>query len=77
MKYTCKDGLSCTMYVTNEHIVHQFMLLFSFCIGQSDYRRIPQDTTGYRRIPKMLYFISFHSIKSSIYFDLVTFYFEI
>ena len=28
---------------------------------------LPQDTTGYRRIPKMLYFISFHSIKSSIY----------
>ena len=30
MKYTCKDGLSCTVYVTNEHIVHQFMLLIFF-----------------------------------------------
>ena len=27
-KFTCKDGLSCTVYVTNERIVHQFMLLF-------------------------------------------------
>ena len=35
MKYTCKDGLSCTVYVTNEHIVHQFMLLFSFCIDHT------------------------------------------
>ena len=30
MKYTCKDGLSCTVYVTNEHIAHQFMLLIFF-----------------------------------------------
>ena len=35
MKYTCKDGLSCTVYVTNEHIVHQFMLLFFFCIDHT------------------------------------------
>ena len=28
MKYTCNDRLSCTVYVTNEQIVHQFMLLF-------------------------------------------------
>ena len=28
MKYTCKDGLSCIVYVSNGHIVHQFMLLF-------------------------------------------------
>ena len=27
MKYTCKDRLSCTVYVTNEHIVHQLILL--------------------------------------------------
>ena len=27
VKYTCRDGLSCTVYVTNKHIVHQFMLL--------------------------------------------------
>ena len=33
MMYTCKDGLSCTVYVTNEHIVHQLILLFFFCIG--------------------------------------------
>ena len=26
-------------------------LLVPFFTGQSDYRRIPQDTTGYRRIP--------------------------
>ena len=35
MKYTCKDRLSCTVYVTNEHKVHQFMLLISFCIDQT------------------------------------------
>ena len=28
MKFSCKDGLSCTVYVTNEHIVHQLKLLF-------------------------------------------------
>ena len=33
--YTCKDRLSCTVYVTNEHKVHQFMLLISFCIDQT------------------------------------------
>ena len=35
MKYTCKDGLSCTVYVTNEHIVHQLMLLNFFCIDHT------------------------------------------
>ena len=35
MKYTCKDGLSCTVYVTNEHIVHQLILLIFFCIGHT------------------------------------------
>ena len=35
MKYTCKDRLSCTVYVTNEHIVHQFLLLIIFCIDQT------------------------------------------
>ena len=35
VKYTCRDGLSCTVYVTNEHIVHQFMLLIFFCIAQA------------------------------------------
>ena len=35
MKYTCKGELSCTLYVTNEHIVHQFMLLFFFCIDHT------------------------------------------
>ena len=35
MKYTCKDGLNCTVYVTNEHIVHQLILLIFFCIGHT------------------------------------------
>ena len=35
MKYTCKDGLNCTVYVTNEHIVHQLILFFFFCIGHT------------------------------------------
>ena len=35
MKYTCKDGLICTVYVTDEHIVHQFMLLIFFCIDHT------------------------------------------
>ena len=34
-KFTCKDGLSCTVYVTNERIVHQFMLLFFFCFDHT------------------------------------------
>ena len=34
-KYTCKDRLSCTVYVTNAHIVHQFLLLIIFCIDQT------------------------------------------
>ena len=35
VKYTCRDGLSCTVYVTNEYIVHQFMLLIFFWIAQA------------------------------------------
>ena len=35
MKYTCKDGLNCTVHVTNEHIVHQLILLIFFCIGHT------------------------------------------
>ena len=35
MKFTCKDGLSCTVYVTNEHIVHQLKLLIFSCIGHT------------------------------------------
>ena len=34
-KYTCKDGINCTVYATNEHIVHQFMLLFFFSIDHT------------------------------------------
>ena len=32
MKYTCKDRLNCTVYVTNEHIAHQLILLFFFSL---------------------------------------------
>ena len=28
MKYSCKDGLSCTVYATYEHIVNQLILFF-------------------------------------------------
>ena len=33
-KYSCKDGLSCTVYATYEHIVNQ-MILFFFCIDHT------------------------------------------
>ena len=32
IEYTCKDGLSCTVYVTNDHIVYQLMIIYFFCI---------------------------------------------
>ena len=35
IKYICIDGLICTVCVTNEHIVHQLILLFFFCIGHT------------------------------------------
>ena len=35
MKYTCGDRLSCTVYVTNEHLVRQLMLLIFFCIDHT------------------------------------------
>ena len=35
IKYICIDGLICTVCVTNEHIVHQLILLIFFCIGHT------------------------------------------